>query len=143
LILLSIDIFLDGLLDGISFVTGKHAGITLTVAFGLECFIMGIVLTLRLKKNTPGLLHACVCCVVALLFPAGNVVGDTLLSHLTGAWKAGVVSFGIGALLYLVTDELLLEGREKRSAVKWYTRIQFFVGFLAIFIFHLADSEGT
>ena len=59
---------------------------------------------------------------------AGSVLASTLQSSITA--HLGLLSFGAAALLYLVTEELLLEAHESTDGHVWYVDLCFFVGFL-------------
>ena len=67
---------------------------------------------------------------LALLLGAG--VGTTVLSGATGNLLEIVLSFGLAALLFLVTEELLTEAHEEEES-PWLTSA-FFVGFLLFLI---------
>jgi ZIP family zinc transporter len=56
--------------------------------------------------------------------------GVTIISHLQGALHQGILAFGIAALLYLVTEELLVEAHE--SPDEPVEAAGFFGGFLVI-----------
>lgn len=59
-------------------------------------------------------------------------LGATVLSRLTGGAMEAVLAFGLAALLYLVTEELLREAhRERESTVG---TVLFFVGFLGFLV---------
>ena len=69
---------------------------------------------------------------LSLLVYVSALVGGTVLSHLGGAPMEAILSFGLAALLYLVTEELLREAHEEGE-----TRIGtalFFAGFLLFLI---------
>jgi hypothetical protein len=58
---------------------------------------------------------------LALFVLVGAVLGVTLLAGLTGAVLDGVLAFGVAAMLYLVTEELLVEAHEvpETAAIKY------------------------
>jgi ZIP family zinc transporter len=60
------------------------------------------------------------------------VLGATVLRGLTGGAMEVVLSFGLAALLYLVTEELLREAHEERETA--LGTAMFFVGFLAFLV---------
>lgn len=77
-------------------------------------------------------------CGLALVLPVGVLVGMPA-ANLAGPWLAGLFAFGIMALLYLVTEELLVEAHEVPDR-PWITAM-FFAGFLVlILIEELAPS---
>jgi ZIP family zinc transporter len=65
---------------------------------------------------------------IACLMIVGAVLGRTLLADASEHTLAGLLSFGSAALLFLVTEELLIEAHD--SADTAVTTTMFFVGFL-------------
>ena len=74
---------------------------------------------------------------LALLFLVGGGAGATLLSSLSDEWLELVLSFGLAALLFLVTEELLTEAHEEAESP--LLTAAFFGGFL---IFLLLGMSG-
>ena len=68
----------------------------------------------------------------ALQRGAGAAIAAALLGGLLGPWLAGVISFGLAALLYLVTEELLVEAHEVKETHP--ATAMFFVGFLTLIV---------
>lgn len=128
-----VDIAIDGLLLGIAFTAGAKEGVLLTLALTVE------VLSLRLATATAlggaGLSRvraAGTVAALALLFFVGAAAGATLLHGLSGHALEIVLSFGLAALLFLVTEELLVEAHEEEET-PWLTAT-FFVGFLLFLV---------
>jgi len=71
--------------------------------------------------------------LLAILFFVSAVLGVTLLHNLSDSAMEVVLSFGLSALLFLVTEELLTEAHEEKETV-WHTSA-FFFGFLLFLIF--------
>ena len=69
---------------------------------------------------------------LGMLVFASGVLGATVLSGLTGGAMEVVLSFGVAALLYLVTEELLREAHEQRETRSGTA--MFFLGFLAFLV---------
>ena len=65
---------------------------------------------------------------LAFLFGLGAVVGLLLLSQLSIHILVGVIAFGAAALLFLVTEELLVEAHEEPETPA--LTATFFAGFL-------------
>ncbi|KTD64700.1 ZIP family metal transporter [Legionella spiritensis] len=126
-----IDVFVDGVLIGVAFLAGAEGGILIAVALAIEIFFLGLstTSTLGVRQVSPQSRFA-VSFILALLIPAGALLGASLLIHLPVSITDGVLSFGVAALLYLVTEELLLEAHEVRET-PWIT-LCFFIGFLLI-----------
>lgn len=125
-----IDIFIDGLVLGLAFLAGAKAGLLLTIALTLEILFLGLTLTAELGevlKRRMQVVGATV--AVALLLPLG-ALASTPVSALPPTVITGFLSFGLMALLYLVTEELLVEAHKKPDNV-WITSA-FFIGFLAL-----------
>lgn len=131
-IMVAVDIFIDGLVLGIGFAAGVKQGFLLTVALTTEVLFLGLSLTGELSESIlrPARVLAIVVGLAALL-PVGAAVGIPV-SHLPNFWIAAFFSFGLVALLYLVIEELLVEAHAAREK-PWVTSL-FFVGFLAILL---------
>ena len=75
--------------------------------------------------------------VPPLLLVLGGVGGAAAATALAAhpAMHIALVSFGVAALLYLVTEELLLEAHESLPDDHvWWIDLMFFIGFLASFL---------
>lgn len=75
---------------------------------------------------------------MALLIVLGTVGGATALRDIPDHTMAGVLSFGSAALLYLVTEELLVEAHEVPETP--LGTATFFAGFLLLFVLQLATA---
>lgn len=128
-----VDEFLDGLLVGIGFAAGHKEGILLSIGLAIEVFVFSLAVTssLRNKRISKGKTFMAMASM-ALLFLIGVGLGTTLLSQLSGNWLEMILSFGLAALLYLVTEELLTEAHEMKES-PWMTSA-FFAGFLLFLI---------
>ena len=110
-IAVGVDITIDGFLIGISFVAGAKQGLLLTIALSLELLGLGLATVTSLHQagascgRSVGITSA-----LALLVLVGATVGTTVLVGVTGSLLNGVLAFGVAALLYLVTEELLVAG---------------------------------
>lgn len=128
-----VDIIIDGLLLGIGFAAGSTEGILLAVALSLELLSLGMATATELgelsrnKKRTRLLILA-----LAAAFFVSAIVGATLLQNASHNLMDGVLSFGLSALLFLVTEELLKEAHEEEETI-WHTSA-FFGGFLLFVI---------
>lgn len=126
-----IDLAVDGLVIGIGFATGLVEGRLLTLALSVEALFLGLSITASCRDrmlstgksfwlaSSPG-----------VIIGAFALLGASLLSTLHGALHQAVLAFGIAALLYLVTEELLVEAHE--SPDEPIEVIGFFTGFLLI-----------
>lgn len=130
---IGVDIFIDGLVLGLSFLAGQTQGLLLTIALTIEILFLGLTIAVGLKTGS-WFRSVTMTALIALLLPLG-----TLLSGPIGLLPAPVITgcfaFALVALLYLVTEELLVEAHEVPDR-PWVTAM-FFVGFLLLLL--LAD----
>lgn len=116
LVAMGIDLLIDGLLLGVGFAAGNKEGILLSVALALEVFSLGLAVTLACSKSkitNKQILFVLV--ILAVTFFVGSIIGITMLAGLSQEVLELVLSFGLAALLFLVTEELLTEGTKKKS----------------------------
>jgi ZIP family zinc transporter len=134
LVPVGIDLLIDGMLLGIGFVAGAREGKLLAFALAVEGLSLGIATSTSFRAATrsgpPAVIGVAGC--LSLIFAVGALLGWTLLSGLSGHALVGVLAFGCAALLYLVTEELLVEAHEVPETNLATTL--FFVGFLIIFL---------
>lgn len=134
LIAIAVDVFIDGLLLGIGFTAGSTEGMLLAIALSLELLSLGMATATELsekglsKRKSTGLIVT-----LAIVFFVSAVLGATLLHNLSHRAIEVVLSFGLSALLFLVTEELLIEAHEEKETV-WHTSA-FFGGFLLFVVF--------
>ncbi|MBN9120552.1 MAG: transporter, partial [Planctomycetes bacterium] len=131
---IGIDVLIDGLILGVGFAVGGSAGLLLTIALGVELLSLGLATAAETVGRTGGKKGLTIGAVVglAVVFAAGALGGGTALQGLSKEWLSMVLSFGCAALLYLVTEELLVEAHEGAES-RWVACL-FFVGFLVIFL---------
>lgn len=133
LVAVGIDVLLDGLLLGIAFAAGAKEGLMLTVALSLELVSLGLAMTASLMARAASRSRSVmVPAGLALLLPVGAALGDTVLHNASVPLLAGVLSFGCAALLFLVTEELLVEAHETPETLG--ATAMFFLGFLLFLI---------
>lgn len=134
LIAIAVDIFIDGLLLGIGFAAGDTEGILLAIALSLELLSLGMATATELGENKINKQKSIRLIVIpAIIFFISAVLGATLLHNLSHQFLEVVLSFGLSALLFLVTEELLTEAHEEKETV-WHTSA-FFGGFLLFLVF--------
>lgn len=133
LIAMGIDLLIDGILLGIGFAAGQKEGVLLAVALALECLSLGIATVTSLSESTPPkkTIHLTLL-VMALVFVIGSALGLRLLHNTSDKVLELILSFGSSALLFLVTEELLVEAHEEKETA-FYTA-SFFTGFLIFMI---------
>lgn len=110
---IGLDILIDGFLIGIGFAAGAKEGRLLTFALTAELLSLGLALAVTLRET--GTRYGKIVMTVtllSLLLIVGTVLGETVLSRIPETWTEVVLSFGLAALLFLVTEELLVEAHE-------------------------------
>ncbi|MBP7173137.1 MAG: transporter [Cloacibacterium sp.] len=133
LVAISVDVFIDGLLLGISFSAGSKEGMLLAFALALELLSLGMATAIELrdkglsKFKTTGFIAG-----IGVIFFISAVLGAKFLNHLPPQYMTLILSFGLSALIFLVTEELLQEAHEEKESI-WQTVI-FFAGFLLFVI---------
>lgn len=132
LVVIGVDVLIDGIVLGIGFASGARAGFLLTIALTAELLFLALPVTTALQETSMGRVRIIAIAVgMSLLLPFGALLGAPAAA-LSGVWMAGLFAFGLIALLYLVTEELLVEAHETPDK-PWITAM-FFWGFLALIL---------
>lgn len=127
-----VDILIDGLVLGLAFVAGAKAGLLLTIALTLEVLFLGLTVTTELGETIRSKARiVAITMGIALLLPIGAALA-TPVALFPPVVIAGFLSFGLMALLYLVTEELLVEAHEKPDTP--LISAMFFIGFLGLLL---------
>lgn len=130
---IGVDIVIDGLLLGIGFSAGANEGLLLSIALSIELLSLGMAIVVTLKEAKISRKQNLTILVgLSMLFFVSAVAGAMLLHNLNDQAMEIVLSFGLSALLFLVTEELLTEAHEEQETV-WHTA-SFFCGFLLFLI---------
>lgn len=130
---IAIDLAIDGVLVGIAAVLGEGKAAILTIALTLEVLFLGLSLAIELTQRGLNALRATLAtAAVSTAIAVGAIGSAALLGGASHAVLAAVLAFGAAALLYLVTEELLVEAHEATETS--ILTAMFFVGFMAIFI---------
>jgi len=130
LTLVGVDILIDGLVLGIAFAAGAKAGLLLTIALSVEVLFLGLAVTTELSETVKSRMRiVLIIAALVVLLPVGAFIA-TPIASLPAHYITGFLSFGLIALLYLVTEELLVEAHETPDR-PWVTAM-FFVGFLLL-----------
>lgn len=137
---IGIDVLIDGFLIGIGLKAGRNQGFLLTIALSAEFLSLGLAMTLELferklnRLKTFGLVVG-----TSALVVVGAVVGTTILAQVSSDTLQVVLSVGLAALLYLVTEELLVEAHEVKETP--WTTASFFFGFLLFLLLGMLESK--
>lgn len=127
------DLLVDGLLVGLGFAAGQKVGLLLTVALTTEILFLGLATAgalLNVGASRKRVMLTTFALTVPLLLGAG--IGGTVLRRLSAPYFDAVLAFGVAALLYLVTEELLTEAHEVPEVA--FSTAMFFLGFVVILL---------
>ena len=128
-----IDVLIDGFVVSLGFIAGAGQGLLLIVALSIELLFLGITVTVAVGEDRASkALVVLAPAGVALLLPAGAMAGTFLFRGMSPAWLTGFFAFGLVSMLYLVTEELLVEAHEKPETP--FATAVFFVGFFLLVI---------
>jgi len=136
LVPIAVDLLIDGLLIGIAMTAGLKQGVLLTIALTLELFSLGLAMAVQFGAAKFAV-RVLAPTGIACLMIVGAVLGRTVLADASVHTLAGLLSFGCAALLFLVTEELLIEAHE--SADTALTTAMFFVGFLIFLLLGMLE----
>ncbi|MES2283873.1 MAG: transporter [Pseudomonadota bacterium] len=125
-----VDIALDGLLIGISFTASARQGLLVTVALTLEVLFLGVAAAAAFAGPSSRQKVLVTTCAFAVLLLGGAGIGAYFLTGVGDLVLDAVMSFGVAALLYLVTEELLTEAHEVDETPLLTS--MFFLGFIAL-----------
>lgn len=128
-----VDVLVDGFLIGLGFAAGAKEGKLLTIALTVELLSLGLAVSAALSLR--GLSRGRAILItggLAVLIEVGAALGATVLHGLSESMLEVVLSFGLAALLYLVTEELLVEAHEVPETP--VTTATFFLGFLVFLV---------
>jgi zinc transporter, ZIP family len=126
----------DGLLLGLGLAADSRIGVLLAMAMTLEHFSLGLAAAVGLLRR--GVSRGGTISITAglsLAFVVGAVTGGTALQGLSGIQLAIGMAFASAAVLFFVTEELLVEAHE--SGVTDWGVATFFAGFLALMMLDL------
>jgi len=138
----TLDGSIDGLLIGVAYVASGAAGLITAIALAIEMGLLGISTVTTLRKTTISTIMLIVLTfTLPLAILAAGMIGATVLSGLSGSWFIALISFGCAGLLYLVTEELMIEAHEDEETDRWYVSGLFFLGF--IFVVVLSEYAPT
>ncbi len=131
-----VDTLVDGFVIGLGFVVGGGTGALLAVALAIELFFLGLSASASVGQSgrAPRLMLA-VAAGLGLLVMIGSAAGVVLLGGASKSVVTAVLAFGSVALLYLVTEELLV-GVRNVPETPWHTLV-LFSGFILVFVIEM------
>lgn len=127
-----IDVAVDGFIIGAGFAAGGNTGMILALGLSVELLFLGLSLVSNTIKGWRVVFMSVALAGVVLTC---TLLGNYLLSGASTSVISAILAFGVAALLYLVTDELLVEAHtieEKPSSTLWL-----FAGFLVFWSIQL------
>ena len=135
-----VDLFLDGLILALTLHALESAGRLLSLALAIELLTVGLTLSGTLRKR--GIGRKLMFFLNAVVFSSlllGAFIGGSVFPSLPEQTLDLVLSFGLAALLFLVTEELLVEPHREVDAP--LSTVFFFAGFLAFLL--LGQMHGN
>ena len=127
-----IDVATDGFIIGAGFAAGGSTGMILALGLSVELLFLGLALT---SAATAGWRIIAISGALGATVLISSLVGNFLLSGASHAVIGGALAFSAAALLYLVTEELLMEAHEVEE--KPISTLVLFGGFLAFWSIQL------
>jgi ZIP family zinc transporter len=132
IITIGIDMLIDGVLIAVTFIEETATGVIIASALAVEVLFLGVAAVVALPAAMTPLGKISVPAAFGALLSFGVTVGVLTLEGAAETTIAFVLAFGAAALLYLVTEELLVKaGTVPQTPV---STTLFFVGFLVIFL---------
>jgi zinc transporter, ZIP family len=131
LILVSVDLCIDGLLLGACFTANTKSGSIIALALSLETLFLGLALIHELSSVMRKQKSILTITLISLLIPISSLIGFYLLGMLSHHWLTGLISFGVAAFLYLAI-ELITKAHQVKDTP--FTISAFFLGFLMILV---------
>ena len=131
-----IDIAVDGFIIGAGFAAGGQTGLILALGLSVELLFLGLSLVAENTKGWRILALSTALGVTVLVFA---ILGNFLLAGASHNVIAAALAFSAAALLYLVTEELLIEAHEVEE--KPIATLVLFAGFLIFWSIQLV-GEG-
>lgn len=127
-----IDVSTDGFIIGAGFAAGGETGTILALGLSVELLFLGLALA---SSSIAGWRIIAVSGALGATVLVFSLVGNTLLSGASHAVIGGSLAFSAAALLYLVTEELLMDAHEVEE--KPISTLVLFGGFLAFWSIQL------
>jgi len=127
-----IDVAVDGFIIGAGFASGGETGPILAIGLSVELLFLGLALTSDQVSGRQIILVAAGLGVTVLLCA---VLGNLLLAGASHALIGAALAFSAAALLYLVTEELLMEAHVVKE--KPVATLVLFAGFLTFWSIQL------
>jgi ZIP family zinc transporter len=130
-----IDVAVDGFIIGAGFAAGGQTGVILAIGLSVELLFLGLALTSDQVSSRQIILVSGAIGLTVLLC---SVLGSLLLVGASHTVIGAALAFSAAALLYLVTEELLMEAHSVEE--KPIATLVLFAGFLTFWSIELAGK---
>ena len=127
-----IDVATDGFIIGAGFAAGGGTGTILALGLSVELLFLGLAMASEATKGWRIIAISGALGATVLVF---SLIGNVLLTGASHAVIGGALAFSAAALLYLVTEELLMEAHVVEE--KPISTLVLFGGFLAFWSIQL------
>jgi len=127
-----IDVAVDGFIIGAGFAAGGETGTILALGLSVELLFLGLALA---SEATAGWHIIGISGALGATVLSFSLIGNVLLSGASPSVIGGALAFSAAALLYLVTEELLMEAHTVEE--KPVSTLVLFSGFLAFWSIQL------
>jgi ZIP family zinc transporter len=127
-----IDVATDGFIIGAGFAAGGETGTILALGLSVELLFLGLALA---SDATAGWRIIAISGALGSTVLIFSLIGNVLLTGASHALIGGALAFSAAALLYLVTEELLMEAHEVPE--KPISTLVLFGGFLSFWSIQL------
>ena len=134
---MGVDFLVDGVLLGLGSLAGERVGTLMAIVLSVELFSLGGAVVARIGSEGVAVWkQLAVLGAMILAFLLGVYGAQLLLGDATTEILVIFLSFGLSALLFLVTEELLSEAHETEDTL--LSTSMFFTGFLAFLLFEMS-----
>ncbi len=127
-----IDVATDGFIIGAGFAAGGETGTILALGLSVELLFLGLALA---SETTTGWRIIAISGALGSTVLIFSLIGNALLTGASHAVIGGALAFSAAALLYLVTEELLMEAHTVEE--KPISTLVLFGGFLSFWCIQL------
>lgn len=132
-----LDVAMDGFIIGAGFAAGGNTGMILALGLSVELLFLGLSLSSDTIKGWRVILVSGALGINVFLFA---FLGNFLLADAPTAVIGAVLAFSAAALLYLVTEELLIEAHEHEVEEQPISTLVLFSGFLVFWSIQILGS---
>ena len=134
---MAVDFLVDGVLLGLGSLAGERVGTLMAIVLSVELFSLGGTVIARIgSEGAPAWKQLAVLGGMILAFLFGVFGAQLLLGDASTKVLVIFLSFGLSALLFLVTEELLSEAHETEDTL--LSTSMFFLGFLGFLLFEMS-----